>query len=158
SLTVSWQGERGQESRAQFYIVDGTPTIRELATRSNGGEWMVLGRELVPEFGVTTGGRRTGHGLSHEHRWDVFWDAPLNRPEEVRRFKASYHAEGCAVKTDGARLEISFPGLAMGIFSGQVQFTVYRGANLLRQEAIAATGEPSVAYKYEGGLSGFSSN
>ena len=44
----------------------------------------------------------------------------------------------------------------MGIFSGKLQFTVYRGANLLRQEAIARTDEPSVAYKYEGGLSGFS--
>src|SRR6266516_4620487 len=53
-------------------------------------------------------------------------------------------------------LEISFPGLSMGIFSGKLQFTVYRGANLLRQEAIARTDEPSVAYKYEGGLGGFS--
>jgi len=53
-------------------------------------------------------------------------------------------------------LEISFPGLSMGIFSGKLQFTVYRGANLLRQEAIAKTDEPSVAYKYEGGLGGFS--
>ena len=62
------------------------------------------------------------------------------------------------MKTDGARLEISFPGLAMGIFSGRLQFTVYRGANLLRQEAIAKTDEPSVAYKYQGGLKGFSTD
>lgn len=37
-----------------------------------------------------------------------------------------------------------------------LQYTVYRGANLLRAEVIAKTEEPSVAYKYEGGLSGFS--
>src|SRR6266516_7731707 len=55
-------------------------------------------------------------------------------------------------------LEISFPGLSMGIFSGRLQFSVYRGANLLRQEAIAKTDEPSVAYKYQGGLKGFSTD
>ena len=38
---------------------------------------------------------------------------------------------------------------------GSLQFTVYRGTNLLRQEAIAKTNEPSVAYKYVGGLKGF---
>ena len=44
----------------------------------------------------------------------------------------------------------------MGIFSGRLQFTVYRGSNLLRQEAIARTDQPSVAYKYAAGLKGFS--
>jgi len=43
----------------------------------------------------------------------------------------------------------------MGIFSGKLMFTVYKGTNLLRQEAIAKTEEPSVAYKYEAGLKGF---
>ena len=107
---------------------------------------------------MTTGVRRTGHGLTDEHRWDVFWDAPLNHAEEVRRFQASYHADRCEVKTDGARLEISFPGLTMGSFSGDLQFTVYRGTNLLRLEAIAKTDEPSVAYIYQGGLKGFSAD
>ena len=43
----------------------------------------------------------------------------------------------------------------MGIFSGSLQYTAYKGTNLLRQEVIAKTGEPSVAYKYMGGLKGF---
>ena len=50
---------------------------------------------------------------------------------------------------------MTFPGLEMGIFSGQLRFTVYRGTNLLRQEAIAKTEELSVAYKYNAGLKGF---
>ena len=158
SLTVRWDGEKGQELLARFAIVNGTPTVRELAARKKGGEWATLGRDLVPEFGVTTGVRRTGHGLPYENRWDVFWDAPLNHAEEVRRFQASYHADRCEVKTDGARLEISFPGLTMGSFSGGLRFTVYRGTNLLRLEAIAKTDEPSVAYIYQGGLKGFSSD
>src|SRR5262245_3509211 len=155
-LVVHWDGESGQKLRARFTIHDGIPTVQELAVQPASGSWQILARNLTPDIGVTTGIRRTNHGLPEENRWDVFWDTPLNRPSEVRRFVASFHAEQCAVRTDGARLEITFPGLAMGIFSGSLQFTVYRGTNLLRVEAMAKTDEPSVAYKYEAGLKGFS--
>ena len=156
-LTVQWDGESGQKLRARLGIVAGVPTVRELAIQPSGGAWSILARDLTPEFGVTTGIRRTNHGLAEENRWDVFWDVPLNHPGDVRRFSASFQADRCAVKTDGARLEVSFPGVSLGIFSGSLQFTVYRGANLLRLEAIAKTDEPSVAYKYEAGLKGLSS-
>jgi hypothetical protein len=157
-LTVRWDGEKSHELLAKLAIVNGTPTVRELAARKKGGEWATVGRDLVPEFSITTGIRRTGHGLSYENRWDVFWDAPLNSAKEVRRFQASFHADRCEVRTDGARLEISYPGLSMGSFSGELRFTIYRGTNLLRVEAIAKTDEPSVAYIYQGGLKGFSSD
>jgi hypothetical protein len=156
SLAVTWDGEQGQELQARFSLMDGIPTVRELRLRRKDGRWTILGRDLVPEFVVTTGVRRTGHGLDHEHRWDVFWDAPLNRPGEVRRSKAALRADRIEVRTDGARLEVSSPGLSMGAFSGGVRFTVYRGTNLLRVEAVARTDEPSVAYIYQGGLKGFS--
>src|SRR5437867_10515312 len=156
ALLVQWKGEAGQQLRASFAIENSRPVVRELAVRNKDARWTALARNLVPEFGATTGIRRTNHGLPETNRWDVFWDVPLNHTNEVRRFAASYQTDRCEVRTDGARLEISFPGLSMGIFSGKLQFTVYRGANLLRQEAIAKTEEPSVAYKYEGGLGGFS--
>jgi hypothetical protein len=54
----------------------------------------------VPDFGVTTGIRRAGHGLDHEHRWDVFWDAPLNHPGEVRRSGAVFRSDRVEVRTD----------------------------------------------------------
>ncbi len=156
TLTVRWDGESQQECLARFTVLDGVPTVRELAVRKKSGKWVRLGRDLIPEFGVTTGLRRTGHGLPESNRWDVFWDAPLNHPEEVRRSTASYKADRMEVRTDGARLEVSFPGLSMGVFSGGLRFTVYRGTNLLRLEAVAKTDEPSVAYIYRGGLKGFS--
>ena len=59
------------------------------------------------------------------------------------------------MKTDGARIEVTFNGLSMGIFSGSLQFTAYRGTNLLRMDAVASTNEPSVAYKYDAGSHGF---
>ncbi len=183
-LQVTWQGERGQQMRAVFAVVASRPVVRELAVRKGAGGWSVLARNLSPEFEVVSGRRRLSEqqaaplralGIAitpdviEREKWNAFWDAPLEVPgargtnldlprtaEEIRRATATYHAEGCRVKTDGARLEITFPGLSLGIFAGELRFTVYRGTNLLRQEAIAKTDEPSVAYKYNAGLKGFS--
>lgn len=124
-----------------------------------------LGVEITPE-------------IIDAKKWDAFWDAPLDlsppgaggnpppaqgianqaglprKPEEIRRATATYRATSCEVKTSGGRIETSFGGLDLGVFSGTLQFTVYRGTSLLRVEAIARTNEPSVAYKYDAGLRG----
>ena len=48
------------------------------------------------------------------------------KPEEVRRATATYNAQGCEVKTNGARLEISFPGVTAGVFTaGRLHSTTY---------------------------------
>ena len=111
-------------------------------------------------------------------KWDAFWDAPLDlspagrggnpppaegianqpglprRSEEIRRASAVYRASSCEVKRNGGRIEVSFPGLELGVFRGALQFTVYKGTALIRMEAVASTKEPGVAYKYDAGLSG----
>jgi hypothetical protein len=116
-----------------------------------------------------------------EKKWDAFWDAPLDlnpeagrgrggnpppaagiagqpglprTPDEVTRAAARFHATGCAVKTDGARLEVSYPGVELGPFAGRLQLTIYKGTGLIRLETIAKTDRPSVAYKYDAGLKG----
>src|SRR5574341_319123 len=149
ALQVAWDGEHGAKLRARFAISESRPAVRELAVRGRTGRWSVLAENLLPEFTTVSGVRRTGHGLPEELRWWVYWDAPLQVPgsgdqpglprrsEEIRRSEASFRSPGCEVRTDGARLEVAFPGLSMGIFSGKLQFTVYRGSNLLRMEAIA---------------------
>ena len=66
-----------------------------------------------------------------KEKWNAFWDAPLmvpgrrntnldlpRKPEEIRKSWATYRSTGCEVKTDGARIEVSFPGVEAGIFSG----------------------------------------
>jgi hypothetical protein len=127
-----------------------------------------LGVEITPE-------------IIDDKKWDAFWDAPLDlnpqagtgrggnpppaagiagqpglprKADEIVRAGGRYHVTGCTVKTDGARLEVSFPGLELGVFSGRLQFTVYKGTNLVRMEAIAKTDARSIAYKYDAGLSG----
>jgi hypothetical protein len=182
ALELEWQGEGGQLLRASFATHGGQPVVRELAARNPQGNWAVLGTELTPEFHVTTGVRRLSEQQAaplralkiaitpeviEREKWNAFWDAPLmtpatgsiglpRKPEEIRHGSAKYHVNSCAVKTDGARLEVTYPGVDLGIFSGDLRFTVYRGTNLLRQEVIAKTEEPSVAYKYTAGLQGFS--
>lgn len=187
TLRVEWEGLKGQEARAVFALANGQPVIQELAIRKAGGPWSVLGTSLKPEFETTTGRRRIsgqqvtalqklGVKLTPEvvenERWNAFWDAPLQvpgeegtaaglprKPEEIRHATASYKVTGCKVRTDGLRLEIEFPGVEMGVFSGRLQYTVYKGINLLRQEVIAKNEEPQgVAYKYRAGLTGFSTD
>lgn len=182
-LIVRWVGEQGISLRLNFAIDNGRPVIRELAW-SRGGPWQALGRNLLPEYSVVAGKRRISNQqlaplrrlgvpiteeLIEREKWNAFWDAPLVIPglpgtnpdlprsaDEIRRGESKFHTTSCRVRTNGQRLEVYFPGLELGIFEGGLQFTVYRGLNLIRMEAIARTQEPSVAYKYDAGLSGFS--
>ena len=113
-------------------------------------------------------------------KWDAFWDAPLNlepledtrmnaipppkgvanqaglprKAEEVARASATFASRGCEIKTNGGRLEISFDGVQLGVFAGRLQYTIYKGTNLIKQEVVAKTEVDSVAYKYEAGLKG----
>ncbi|MEW5977703.1 MAG: hypothetical protein AB1898_18060 [Acidobacteriota bacterium] len=182
-LSIRWQGAQKQELRVGFKLRGTGPVIQELATRRPAGPWVILGRELSPEFHVTSGRRRISEQqlrplrelgqdqdpqFLEQEKWKVFWDAPLVLPgardtnpdlprtaDEIRHTTATYGSQGCAARSDGLRLEVTFPGLSLGIFSGRLQFTIYQGTNLLRMEAIAKTEEPSVAYHYRAGLKGF---
>src|SRR5438045_1105236 len=57
-LELTWQGERREELRAGFAIREGQPMVHELAVRKSGGNWIVLGQNLTPEFEITSGVRR----------------------------------------------------------------------------------------------------
>jgi hypothetical protein len=116
-------------------------------------------------------------------KWEAFWDSPLyvegsgvrppshgtsipplhgifdqpglpRQPAEITRATASYHATGCTVKTNGARLEITFPGVELGVFTGTLEYDIFKGSNLVHQIVLAKTDQPSVAFKYDGGLTG----
>src|SRR5205085_4931998 len=88
ALEVRWDGERDEKVRVLFAIEKGIPTVKQIGVMGRGREWRILARNVIPEFKVTTGVRRTNHGLPEEKRWDVFWDTPLNRSNEVRLFAA----------------------------------------------------------------------
>src|SRR5947208_4474313 len=184
-LTVAWNGQNGSEMRTRYAIDGGQPIVRDLAVRRAGGQWVTLGQNLTPDYRVVSGIRRmstqqadplkaAGVELTPEviaqNRWYAFWDAPLvmkpgreiigppRSESDIKRASASFHTTSCGVKTDGVAVEVTFPGLSMGIFSGDLRFTAYRGTNLLRMDALATTREEWIAYKYEGGLKGFSTD
>ena len=184
ALEVTWRGERAAELRASFAIRDGRPMVASLEVRKN-GRWLSLASSLEPEFHVTSGKRRMSMAqaaqfkllhievtpeLYDREKWYTFWDAPLvvpgvpgkgdsyplpRDPSEVKRASATFHSTGCRAASDGARLTVAFDGLDMGIFSGGLEYTVYRGSNLLREEAVAKTDQPGVAYIYQAGLKDF---
>ena len=99
------------------------------------------GRNSIP--GVAPGSRNLGAARSQA---------------DIRRADASFHATSCTVKTDGQSVEVTYPGLSMGIFAGDLRFTAYKGTNLLRMDALAKTSEQWIAYKYDAGLRGFSTS
>lgn len=150
----------GRNLQPEYRVITG---VRRMTTQQ-AQPLTAAGVELTPE-------------VIEKNRWYAFWDAPLFIPPvppagaasrasrtlgpprsagEIRRAEASFRTMSCAVKTDGASLAVTFPGLSMGVFAGDLRFTVYRGTNLIRMDAVATTNEPWVAYKYDGGLGGLS--
>ncbi len=198
TLAVTWSGDKDAEWRIRLAVDGGTPTIREIASRTAGGQWTVVATNVTPEFRVTTGLRRATQqqteplvklgieltpAVIDKIKWEAFWDAPLyiegsgelppthqtaipamkgvanqkglpRTPDEVQHASATFKAQGCEVKSNGGRIEVSFPGVELGVFSGRLQFDVFKGTNLVRQVVIAKTDLPSVAYKYDAGLKG----
>lgn len=93
ALTVTWDGDTGQQVRLRFTVNAGVPTIAELAVRPARGDWKVVASGLTPDYRVVSGIRRVTEqqlqplrGLKTELtkelidsiKWDAFWDAPLN--------------------------------------------------------------------------------
>ncbi len=181
-LVLTWDGDKDSEVRMRLTINGGTPTIEDLAIRRKGGTWASLASNVTPEYRVVSGIRRAGQEqlgplralgiditkeVKDREKWNNFWDAPLTvpgdprqtedlprKPEEIKRATSTFQAQSCKVTTNGSRLEIEFPGLNLGIFSGRLQLAVFKGTNLIRMEAIAKTEEQSVAYKYDAGFKG----
>jgi hypothetical protein len=158
-------------------IANAKPTYKIVAG------WRRLDQEAYPALKAALGEDGVSQAVLDHYKWGAFWDAPLRVPgdevahgnstpppngipgtnqpglprkaEEIRRATGRFDASGCEVKTNGGRIEVAFPdSVQMGIFSGGLQYTVYKGTNLIRQELIAKTDEQSVAYKYDAGLTG----
>ena len=76
------------------------------------------------------------------------------KPEEVQKATAVYAVKNCNVATEGSRITVSYPGVKLGLFDGSLQYTIFKGTNLIRQEVVATTKTNWVAYKYDAGLKG----
>lgn len=190
---VAWTGDDGEPVLLRMVVRDGEPRIDRLAI----GDTVVL-RDAAINYEITSGLRRiTGQQLAplrklgveitpeevDRHKWDAFWDAPLDlsepdpkarlaggnqppvdgiagqpglprSPDEIERSHIAYAVEQCTVTGRGSRATIRFAGAKAGPFAGDLALTAFRGTRLIKVEYIASTDRPSVAYKYDAGITG----
>lgn len=199
AVNLTWRGEGSQNLAMRLGVVAGKPVIESLTINGQ-----PIAQNAAFEYRLTTGFRRMSNQQMQplrelgveitdkeidDHKWDVFWDAPLDlrapparnpnaqgpeggggnpppaagvasqpglprNPNEISRTVASYAADGCTVTSQGARLSVAFPKMTSGPFAGELVITVFQGTNLIKTEFVASTQAPSVAYKYDAGMTG----
>lgn len=141
-LTVDWTGENHASLRLRLNLGEAERLIAELSHASaKGAPRKILLQDAAPAFWVYIG-RRHGSWV------DNYFDNPSSRPHEISTHFSKLVIEGCRVESDGNRLHIVIPGLWMGYFYGSLEFTLYSGSNLVKQEAVVSTQEPQIAYYY----------
>jgi len=152
---VTWTGENGLSLQAVFAIDGSKPVVRRLSFKKENG-WITLAENVYPEYEIVSGVRRKDakNGTIEENRWWNYNDDPLQNASEVRSAPAVFSCQDILTEENGTRVDISYPGVKAGPFSGSLRFTVFNGSNLFRIELVAKTQEPSVAYMYRGGLTG----
>jgi hypothetical protein len=197
ALTLSWSGAEEERLRLSLAIVEQEPTIRELALRRGNSDWVGVLENAKFDYKIVEGLRRISNQqlaplrdlgveltpeVVNRHKWNVFWDAPLDlsteirrgnpppaqgvadqpglprSPSEIRRADIEYAVDACELRSVGASAEIVFSGVSLGSFSGELLITLYQGTNLIRAEVVASTLSESVAYKYDVGISGLPLN
>ncbi len=138
-LEVHWTDERSRSWKAVFSLSAPTPVLASVE---------VEGRRIIekaqPFYRAETGKRRGG--------WDAFFDFPPSHPDGTRSFLATFHPKTLTAKSIGDRVEISFDGMALGIFTGSLRYIFYPGSRLIEQQAALTTNEPDTAYFYDAGL------
>jgi hypothetical protein len=138
-LEVSLDDLRSHRWKTTFSLSENSPLIASIA---------VDGQNIVtranPVYRCATG-KRTGG-------WDAFFDFPPANPIGTRQFMQEFHPHKATVQTVGDRLEVTFDGLKVGIFSGSMRYVFYPGTALIQQIALMSTNEPDTAYFYDAGL------
>jgi hypothetical protein len=138
-LEVQWEDENSRQWKAHFSLDSTKPLIDEISVN---GRKVVNG--AIPVYRCSTGKRRGG--------WDAFFDFPPSAPEGTRSFLGEFLPTAVEVRTIGDRVQVSFNGMKLGIFSGSLRYVFYPGSSLMQQSAVLSTVEPDTAYFYDAGL------
>jgi hypothetical protein len=139
SLNVSWADGIGHHWQTIFSL-DSTKAL--ITSISVDGSLIV--QDAKPYYRCTTGKRKGG--------WDAFFDFPPINPAGTRQFLQEFSPTQVTAKTVGNRVEITFNGMMVGIFSGSLRYTFYPGSALIQQTALLSTREPDTAYYYDAGI------
>ena len=139
SLQIEWPDERGRTWTTRFSLNGREPLITAVAVA---GKTVIA--DAQPFYQASTGKRRGG--------WDAFFDFPPSAPQGTRSFQAEFHPKHARARTIGDRVEVSFDGMRLGIFEGEIRYIFYPGSRLIEQQAALKTNEQDVAYFYDAGL------
>jgi hypothetical protein len=139
SVLVSWKDKAGRPCSAQFSLDPARPLIASIAVNGK----TVISR-AQPVYRASTGKRRGG--------FDQFFDFPPSHPDGTRSFLGNFKLTAGHAKFEGDRLDISFDGLALGIFHGDIHYFIFPGSTLIQQRAIVTTSEPDTAFFYDAGI------
>ncbi len=138
-LSVEWNDAANHHWKAVFALDSKLPLITSIST-----EGKTIVEKANPFYRCNTGVRTGG--------WDAFFDFPPGKPQGTRAFIQSFHPASVKATTTGDRVEVSFDGMQMGIFSGTMRYVFYPGSSLIQQVAVLQTNEQNVAYTYDAGL------
>ena len=138
-LEVHWTDAQSRSWTASFSTTAATPTINSITV---GGKRVM--ERVQPFYRAETGKRRGG--------WDAFFDYPPSHPDGTRAFFAEFHPKAISARSIGDRVEISFDGMRLGIFSGSLRYIFYPGGRLIEQQASMTTNEPDTAFFYDAGV------
>ena len=139
ALSVIWSDAANHHWATEFSL-DSTKSL--ITSISVDGRNIV--KQAKPYYRCTTGKRSGG--------WDAFFDFPPANAAGTRQFLQEFHPTKAVAQTVGNRVEVTFDGLKLGIFSGSLRYTFYPGTPLIQQEAVVSTKEPDTAYYYDAGL------
>ena len=136
---VRWPDSNNRTWEASFNLEPSRPLIAAIKVD---GKTVV--QNAVPIYSAQTGKRRGG--------FDEFFDFPPSHPDGTRSFQGNLRVASARAETLGDRVEITFDGFVMGIFSGSIRYVFYPGSRLIEQAAVASTNEADTAYFYNAGL------
>src|SRR5436309_1752944 len=120
SVRVAWKDKTGRPCTADFSLDADRPLITSIAVNGKN----VISR-AQPVYRASTGKRRGG--------FDQFFDFPPSHPEGTRSFLGVFKMTAAHAKFEGDRLDISFEGLQLGIFQGDIHFFFFPGSTVIQQ-------------------------
>jgi hypothetical protein len=82
--------------------------------------------------------------------FNVFFDSPATRPFQV--YRSQLELKRIRVGSQGHRATVSIGDVTVGPFTGELRFTLYRGAALVHVETVVHTSEDRRAILYDTGL------
>jgi len=139
AVTVKWPAENNRIWTAEFSLDPEQPLITNIST-----DGKAIIERARPWYRVETGKRRGG--------WDEFFDFPPSHPEGTRSFNENFRLTAAHARTVGDRVELTFDGLKLGIFTGSIRYEFFPGSRLIEQAAVVSTKEPDTAFIYSAGI------